>query len=323
MLFILALLIIGILAAGFSIWLGWLVSGHSALIALTYEAIEFCQSLMVQCVESLYILRVLFLWLGGAVLMAGLLSALVKGVCGLVKTRRAIRRLPLKRVAGSIVLIDDTGSGAAFTHGLIRPRVYLSRGLIRSLTHDELKGVFLHELHHKRRYDPLRFFLLTFVKDVFFYLPVARYLAGYVRTRSEGAADDAAVMGMKEPYSLAGALIKVARANTLKGAGASVFASIRGAGGDGSVEARINRLIRGTALSPDGPGLQSVVVSVLVTGLILFSLFLPLAAGAFPLKDCSTDHCTLHADRLGVECKTHCSVSGQPHIVGLSESGSG
>ena len=321
MVFILVLLIIGILAAGFSIWLGWLVSGHSALIALTYEVAEFCQSLMVQCVEFFEILRVLFLWLGGAVLMAGFLSAIVKGVCGLVKTRRAMGRLPLKRAAGSIVLIDDTGSGAAFTHGLVRPRIYLSRGLIRSLTHDELKGVFLHELHHKRRYDPLRFFLLTFVKDAFFYLPVARYLALYVRTRSEGAADDAAVAGMKEPYSLAGALIKVARANTLKGVFAT--ASIRGSGGDGSVEARITRLIRGTALSPDGPGARSIVVSVLVTALILFSFSLPLVTGPFSFKECSTDHCTLHADRLGVECKSHCSVSGQPYIVGPSEPGSG
>ena len=308
MVFILVLLIIGILAAGFSVWLGWLVSGHSALIALTYEVTEFCQSLMVQCVEFLDILRVLFLWLGGAVLMAGLLSAIVKGVSGLVKTRRAMGRLPLKSGAGSIVLIDDTGSGAAFTHGLIRPRVYLSRGLIRSLTHDELKGVLLHELHHKRRYDPLRFFLLTFVKDAFFYLPVARYLAGYVRTRSEGAADDAAVAGMKEPYSLAGALIKVARANTLKGAGASVFASIRGAGGDGSVEARITRLIRGVGFSTDGPGARSVGVSVLVTALILFSLSLPLVTGPSPLTECSTDHCTFHADRLGAECKSHCET---------------
>ncbi len=306
MAFVLPLLIILPLAATFSFWVVWLVSGHSGLIALTYEIALFCQSLMVQCVESLEILKISFLWLGAAVLMVGLVTAVVKGVRGLVKTRRAIRRLPLKR-AGSIVLVDDEGSGAAFTHGLIRPRIYLSRGLIKSLDHDELKGVFLHELHHKRRYDPLRFFFITFVKDAFFYLPVARYLAYYVRTKSEGAADDAAVSNMREPYSLAGALLKVARSNSLKTVAAS--ASITGTNIDGSVEARIKRLVHGTSLRPGGPGVRAVATSMLVAGLILLSLVLPLKTGALGLlKDCSTDHCTLHADRLGSECKAHCEV---------------
>jgi beta-lactamase regulating signal transducer with metallopeptidase domain len=304
---VLPLLIIFSLAATFLFWVSWLVSGHSGLIALTYEIVLFCQSLMVQCVESLEILKISFLWLGGAVLMTGLFSAVVKGVWGLVKTRRAIRRLPALKRAGSIVLIDDKGSRAAFTHGLIRPRVYLSRGLLIALDHDELKGVFLHELHHKRRYDPLRFFFITFVKDAFFYLPVARYLAAYVRTKSEGAADDAAVSNMLEPYSLAGALLKVARSNSLKIVSAS--ASITGTAASGSVEARIKRLIHGTGLLPDGPGARSVCVSILVAGLILLSLVLPLKTGALGLlKDCSTDHCTLHADRLGSECKAHCEV---------------
>jgi Zn-dependent protease with chaperone function len=305
MVFILAMLIIAVFAVVFFIWSVWMVSGHAFLIPLTYEITEFCQSLLVQCVGAFEILRVLFLWLGGAVLVAGFLFAVAKALGGVVKTRRAMRRLPLKR-GSSIVLIDDTRARAAFTHGLIRPRIYLSRGLIRSLTHDELRGVFLHELHHKRRRDPLKFFLVTLVKDAFFYLPVARYLALYVRTWSEGAADDAAVTGMKEPYSLAGALLKVARANTLKDAFAAV--SIRGSGADGSVEARINRLILGTGFSPDVPGLRSIGVSVLVTGLILFSLSLPLMTGSTSLKECSTEHCMLHADRLGAECKSHCDM---------------
>lgn len=306
MVFLLPLFIILSLAAGFSLWLAWLVSGHSVLLALTYEIALFCQSLMVQCVESLEILKVSFLWLGGAVLMTGLFSAIVKGVLGLIRTRRAIRRLPLKKRAGSIVLIDDKGSRGAFTHGLVRPRVYLSRGLLIALDHEELKGVFLHELHHKRRYDPLRFFFITFVKDAFFYLPVARHLASYVRTRSEGAADDAAVSNMREPYSLAGALLKVARSNSLKTAAAS--ASITGTAASGSVEARIKRLVYGTRLPPDGPGARSVATSILVAGLILLSLVLPLKTGLGLMKDCSTEHCTLHADRLGSECKVHCEI---------------
>ena len=49
-----------------------------------------------------------------------------------------------------------TADALAVTHGLVRPRVAVSTGLIEALDASELTAVLVHERHHLRRRDPLR-----------------------------------------------------------------------------------------------------------------------------------------------------------------------
>jgi hypothetical protein len=105
------LLIISIVALGTR---AWAALGLPALLSLTYGITEFCQSLLVRCVEYSAILKVGFLWAGVMTLFAGLLYGLTRGGVNLFKTLRAVKRLPLTDRGTSVVLIRD-GSKMAFT----------------------------------------------------------------------------------------------------------------------------------------------------------------------------------------------------------------
>src|SRR5215469_10916022 len=68
-------------------------------------------------------------------------------------------------LAGRVDMVA-TDEAFAVTHGLLRPRVLLSTGLVQAPDQEELSAVLVHEQHHLLRRDPLR-------------LLAARLLAGY------------------------------------------------------------------------------------------------------------------------------------------------
>ncbi len=297
---LLPLLVVSLAALGA---LAWAFSGLPALLTVTYGLMDFCQSLLVRCVEYSAILKVVFVWAGFLTLFTGLLYGLGTSGVNLLRSLRAVKKLPLSPRSSSVVLIRD-GSGTAFTHGLLNPRIYISTGLIGSLDKGELKAVLLHELHHRKRRDPLRFFLLNLLKDSFFYIPAVRHLAQSAIARGEHEADEAgAVAG---PLSLASALVKVASFN--RAASISMQASITGGGpGAGSMTARVERLVEGSGFTHPGPSLKSMAASVVTAVLLSVSLLLPLFGSQ--AAACTTEHCALHSKMLGKDCRTHCETS--------------
>lgn len=297
MVFIFPLSIVLVISLGTA---AWVLYGFPGLLNITRDVTEFCQSIFVRCIEYSAILKVVFLWAGVSLVAVGLAYGIIKGALNLIRAEKAIKRLPLARRGSSIVLIKDGLSKVAFTHGLIHPRIYLSEGLIRSLTGDELKAVFLHELHHKKRLDPLRFFLLTLLKDSFFYIPAVGHLAGFLRTQKEHEADDSAASASKEPLSLARALLKAASFNT---AAYAVPVSFTG----GTVTDRIRRLLEGGEVRFKLPSMKVLAASVLMTLFLALSLAMPINA-TVKKEACSTDHCALHLNKLGSDCQIHCKT---------------
>jgi beta-lactamase regulating signal transducer with metallopeptidase domain len=100
---------------------------------------------------------------------------------------------------------------AAFCGGLLRPRIYLSRGLVELLTLEELEAVLRHERHHLTRRDPLRYFVADLVEHLAAFFPALLTVSDRVRIQAEVAADQAALRAMSVDI-LASALIKVMRA---------------------------------------------------------------------------------------------------------------
>jgi Zn-dependent protease with chaperone function len=130
--------------------------------------------------------------------------------------RRLDRRLRARRLEAAgqpdCVVTADLDV-YAFCGGLLRPRIYLSRGLLELLDADETEAVLAHERHHLRRRDPLRFFasnLLTLLAPAF---PVLNALDRWVRIRAELAADGAALK-CQPPEVLTSAMLKVMRSNS-------------------------------------------------------------------------------------------------------------
>ena len=111
-------------------------------------------------------------------------------------------------VAGAEVRLLDTTTLAAFVSGLFRPQIYLTPALIEILDRDELRGVLLHEQHHRRTLAPLRGLALESWRRALGWLPPARHALAARLAALEIEADAAAVARGVEPATLASALVK-------------------------------------------------------------------------------------------------------------------
>jgi Zn-dependent protease with chaperone function len=137
---------------------------------------------------------------------------------------RALRRLlgtarrplpaPVRAAAeplGVAGLVDVVGTADAFavTHGLLRPRILLSTGLVAALDPAELSAVLAHERHHLRRRDPLRLLAARVLAGYGWYLPLLNWYTRRLAVRRELAADRAATTSTGVA-AVAGALLKLA-----------------------------------------------------------------------------------------------------------------
>lgn len=150
-------------------------------------------------------------------LMGGVVVAWIARVLWLVMTStRAFRRLPLQTwpldLAGAIgrtgaqrVESVDSSVPHAFCAGVLRPRIFITRELLRQLRPQELDAVLLHEEHHRQHRDPQRYLLRRAAADVLFFLPLLRWWAEYAGQSAELQADRAALMRLG-PKPLASAL---------------------------------------------------------------------------------------------------------------------
>ncbi len=300
---VLLLIVLSLLFGGTFLWLSVSIPG---IIGFTRSVVEWCQSLILMCLPYLHLLRVVFIWSFVFLLLAGIVYAIVNGGMRLARMYRGMRRLPVDKRSSNLVLIRDDSIRIAFTHGLLRPRVYISTGLVRYLTPRELKTVVLHELHHKREKDPLVFFLLSFIRDVFFYIPVVgSVVEGFIHRR-ETRADDASLREEGDNLYLARAILKVS--------GTPVSVPLFVALQAGSVEERVRRLVDGEGKKPSTTRPMGIVPNVLVLSFITIALTLSLLT-APSLHACSFQHCSHHVDRIGKDCVVHCrdseSLSGR------------
>lgn len=108
-----------------------------------------------------------------------------------------------------ILVVRDKGV-VGLTIGLFRPRIILSTGTLAQCSAEEVKGILLHELHHCRKRDNLKLFLLTLLAESFFYLPVIKPVLAYVHTWQELFADSFAIRQMGTSLHVGAVLLKLA-----------------------------------------------------------------------------------------------------------------
>jgi hypothetical protein len=124
------------------------------------------------------------------------------------------------------VLCIDSPEPLAFCSGTLRPRVFVSRGLVSSLRPLELQAVLLHEAHHARRRDPVRRAAAHAAGDVLFFAPLMSWWARRFLDSSELAADRVAISAVGAS-PVAGALCVVGSAPAVAAAGFSGAADLR------------------------------------------------------------------------------------------------
>ena len=142
--------------------------------------------------------------------IAGLGLALRSIIAQLRAQRRFLRTLgelePAKAAGRNVVITPDPRP-QAFCTGLLRPRVFVSRGTVDLLDEEELRAVVAHEAHHAERRDPLRIFAARVLGEALFFLPALRRLADRYAALAELAADEAAVRQTGDRRALAAALL--------------------------------------------------------------------------------------------------------------------
>ncbi|HXD67981.1 MAG TPA: M56 family metallopeptidase [Solirubrobacteraceae bacterium] len=132
--------------------------------------------------------------LGGAVLLVTARAAWRQ----VLATRRMTRSLPvIRRLAGHpSVLLIDTDAPAAFCAGWLRPRVYVSTGVLDRLSDRELQAVLAHEGQHWALRDPLRLAVGRVLCQALFFLPVIGALHSDYADAAELTADAAALVAL-------------------------------------------------------------------------------------------------------------------------------
>jgi len=195
------------------------------------------------------------------------------GIVALLATRRFIGRLrrsgePIPfRVAG---IANDLGLATrvtyvswpepmAYCYGFFRPQIAVTAGLITCLDDEQLGAVLGHEREHLRRRDPLRYLVLDVLSAAAFMVPVLPIFRQRWRTRTELAADRAA-LAIASRGALAGALLAVIRSSQVP----------PGIAGLTSTEARIAQLSGQSGLPPIP--VRAVVASLGLTAAVVLAM---------------------------------------------------
>ena len=126
-----------------------------------------------------------------------------------LRVLRALSRTAQQRsdVAASIV---DAAQPMCFTAGFLRPRVFVSRGLLETLNAAELGIVLLHEQAHVRRADALCSALARACAGL--HLPrVRHWLLRELQLSAEQACDEEAALAVHDRLAVASAILRVER----------------------------------------------------------------------------------------------------------------
>ena len=175
------------------------------------------------------------------ILVAAIVSrvgiALARASAGARQVRsmqRALECASFKQDAGLRVLPIDEPE--AFVMGVLRPQVYVSRGLLSTAAGGDLKPVLAHEQAHARRRDPLRRRIASV--GLAFHLPgIAAMLDRRLARAQEMAADADAARAVGDAPRVAEVLVRLARLHKARPAPAmALFGS--------DLEARVRDLLR-------------------------------------------------------------------------------
>lgn len=130
--------------------------------------------------------------LGGAVLLvtARALWRQLQATRRMTHSLQIIGRLP----GQPSVLLVDAGEPVAFCAGWLRPRVYMSTGVLDRLSECELRAVLAHERQHRALRDPLRLAVGRVLCQALFFLPVLNALHSDYAEAAELTADAAALV---------------------------------------------------------------------------------------------------------------------------------
>lgn len=112
-------------------------------------------------------------------------------------------------MSGLNIKIIDTPLMISFVWGYISNFIVISTGTLKSLSPDELRCLFAHEISHYRRRDNVLKGILLLCRNTLFIFPHIHYLFRWWKEAIELIGDEAAVLSTGKPLDVASAILKM------------------------------------------------------------------------------------------------------------------
>lgn len=128
---------------------------------------------------------------------------------------KRLRRIAKRCGISQRLVLVTADRPLVFTQGLITPQVWLSTGLIRLLSREQLEAVLWHEAKHQAAADPLKILAARCLNRALFFVPVVRDLCQTYLIAKEIAADTHAAKMIGSRLPLASALTKMLSASAV------------------------------------------------------------------------------------------------------------
>jgi Zn-dependent protease with chaperone function len=221
---------IALAAAVAPAFLGAVFVGGASYDRVLSGPADFCLHLQDSAPPSLILLLSVAI-LAGRVLTYGIHTIVV--ILRAVRLSLVLSGASSKALMGCLVLPVEAPQ--AYVLGILKPRVYVSQGLLEQTNEDDLAPVLAHERAHAARRDPLRRLIAS--AGLVLHLPGIAHLLNRLLTRTqEMAADADAARTVGDRVRVAEALGRFARLQGPVRAAAMEF-------GSGDLEARVRELL--------------------------------------------------------------------------------
>jgi Zn-dependent protease with chaperone function len=237
------------------------LAGRPALLALVGALVvvrlawhpgrAICGQMTMAGCLGVAVLVVAAIGLGTWIVRAAWLAATAaRAVAGLPRLAAPAALVAAARRSGVSKVVCVAGPAAsAFCAGLLRPRVFVTSGMVAALAAEELDAVLVHEAEHARRHDPLRRLAGRAAAEVLVWLPLVGWWTSRRLEEAELAADRAAID-------------RVGRTPLARALRATATPAAVGARFDGAGPARVTQLL-GDQLPPRRPPLAACLLSLL------------------------------------------------------------
>lgn len=163
-----------------------------------------------------------------------------------------------------------------FCHGMFSPKICISDSLVKMLDKPELKSVLLHERKHMMSHEPLKLFVVMYLRGILFAFPGMKKMARRYFIYSELSADEMASPDRVSKSKLASAIYKISENKCARSQSMSMPA----------ISERVKRLSDSSYI-PDYANLKRSFTSCLVAFLLIF-------AYSFSLLTQSTEAYEMH-----------------------------
>jgi len=221
---------IALAAAVAPTFLGAVLMGGASYDIVLFGPADFCLHPQDSAAPSL-ILLLSVAFLVGRLLTCGMQT--IVAVIHAVRLGRALPGVSPKKFMGCLVLPVEEPQ--AYVLGILKPKVYVSQGLLEQSSENDLAPVLAHEHAHAARRDPLRRLIASY--GLVLHLPGIAHLLDRLLTRTqEMAADADAGRTVGDRVRVAESLVRFAR---MHGPGRATAVEF----GSGDLEARVRELL--------------------------------------------------------------------------------